>query len=127
MAIRVLLGFSSIDMIHQVKTCLMLEPDIQVVGEANDAVDILLKIATTNPDVVAIDLPSSGKDAGLNSHILTEYPDVRILAISRKGDRIVIYETAVFRRETLHTSLESLGEVIRSISCLENGWVRLPR
>jgi hypothetical protein len=105
----------------------MLEPDIQVVGEAIDAVDILLKIGRTNADAVAIDLPPSGKDAGLSSHILAEYPDVRIFAVSKGGDRIFIYETAVFRRETSQTSLESLGKVIRSIICLDNGWVRLPR
>jgi DNA-binding NarL/FixJ family response regulator len=125
--IRVLLGFSSIDKVLALKAMLMQEPDIEIVGEAIDAVDILLKVASTHAEVVAIDLPSAGKDAGLSSHILAEYPEVKILAVSEDGDRIIIYETAILRREAANTSLESLVHLIRqSMSCVNNGWVRLP-
>ena len=103
----------------------MLEPEIEIVGEAVDAVDTLLKIPTTNADVVVIDLPSSGKDAGLCSHILTEYPDVRVFAVSRGGNKIVVYETAVLRKETSSQSLDNLQDIIRSTCSLEDGWTHL--
>jgi DNA-binding NarL/FixJ family response regulator len=125
--IRVLLGFSSIEKILSLKAMLMQEPDIEIVGEAIDAVDILLKVASTRAEVVAIDLPSEGKDAGLSSHILAEYPEVKILAVSEEGDRIVKYETAILRREAPNASLENLVDFIRlSMTCVNNGWVRLP-
>jgi DNA-binding NarL/FixJ family response regulator len=125
--IRVLLGFSRIEKILPLKALLMQEPDIEIVGEAIDAVDILLKIASTRAEVVAINLPSAGKDAGLSSHILAEYPEVKIFAVSEEGDRIVMYETGMMRREASDTSLESLGGLIRqSMSNVDNGWVRLP-
>jgi DNA-binding NarL/FixJ family response regulator len=124
---RVLLGFSSINKVLTLKEMLMREPDIEIVGEAIDALDILLKVAGTHAEVVVIDLPSSGKDSGLCSHILAEYPEVRVFAVSEEGDRIVNYEMAMLRKEASNTSLENLVDLIhRSVSCVDTGWVRLP-
>jgi DNA-binding NarL/FixJ family response regulator len=124
---RVLLGLSSISKVLTYKAMLMREPDIKIVGEAIDPLDILLKVASTHAEVVVIDLPSSGKDSGLCSHILAEYPEVRIFAVSEEGDRIVYYEMAMLRREASNTSLANLVDLIhQSVNYVDNGWVRLP-
>ena len=126
--IRVLLGLSSINRNILFKAMLMKEPDLEIVGEATDAIDILLQVASTRAEVVVIDLPSAKNDAGLSSHILTEYPETKILAVSEGRDRMVIYETSVLRWEATNTSLESLGDLIRRLMpCVDNGWVRLTR
>jgi len=125
--IRVLMAFSSMNRVLPLKAVLMREPDIEIVGDAIDAIDILLKVASTHAEVVAIDLPLSGKDPGLCSHILAEYPEVKILAVSEERDRIVIYETAMLRREAPNTSLENLVDLIRrTMNRVDTGWVRLP-
>jgi DNA-binding NarL/FixJ family response regulator len=108
-----LLGLSSMDRLFPLKAMLIREPDIEIVGVAIDALDILLKVASTHAEVVVIDLPASGKDSGLCSHILAEYPEVKIFAVSEEGDRIVNYETAMLRREASDTSLENLVDLIR--------------
>jgi DNA-binding NarL/FixJ family response regulator len=124
--IRVLLGFECADRILAFRTMLMGEPDIEIVGEAINNVDILLKVGSTHADIVAIDLPPYGRDSGLCSHLLAEYPEVKIFAVSEEGDRIVIYETALLRRETSN-SLENLADLIhQSMNCVDKNWVKLP-
>ena len=111
--IRVLLGFSSMNRVLSFKAMLMWEPDIEIVGEAIDAVDILLKVPWTHAEVVAIDLPDGKRDAGLSSHILAEYPEVKIFAVSEEGDRLVMYETGIVRSKILGTTQENLVDLIR--------------
>jgi len=111
--IRVLLGLSNMDRLLSLKEILIQEPDVEIVGEAIDPLDILLKVASTYAEVVVIDFPTSGKDSGLCSHILAEYPEVKVFAVSEEGDRIVNYETVILRREASNTSLENLVDLIR--------------
>ncbi len=126
--IRVLLGFMGLDKILAFKKMLMREPDIEIVGEATDTVDTLLKVGSTHADVVAIDLPLYGKDSGLCSHLLAEYPDVKIFAISEEGDEIVMYETVMMRRQASDTSTNKLADFIRrSVHGDDNGWDAMGR
>jgi NarL family two-component system response regulator LiaR len=59
------------------------EPGMEVVGEAEDGVDALLKVRTLKPDVILIDLVMPRKD-GLEAivEIKNEYPDARILVLT---------------------------------------------
>ena len=117
------LGCSSVNKIMSLKTVFMQEPDIEIVGEASDTIDILLEVGNSHAEVVAIDVPLSGKDSGLCSHLLAEYPAVKVFAVSEEGDKILMYETAVLRREVSNTSLENLPDLIRrSMRSLYNGW-----
>ena len=121
--IRVFLGFSSVNKIMSLKTVFMQEPDIEIVGEATDSVDILLEVGNSHAEVVAIDVPLSGKDSGLCSHLLAEYPEVKVFAVSKGGDRILMYETAMLRSEISNTSLGNLPDLIRrSMRSINNGW-----
>jgi DNA-binding NarL/FixJ family response regulator len=95
------------------KARLMQDPHIEIVGEATNNVEILLNVGCTRAEVAAIDLPLSGEESGLCSHLLAEYPDVKVFALSEGGDRVVIYETGVLRREVPNTSLENLTNLIR--------------
>ncbi len=121
--IRVLLGFSVMDRALPLKLMLIQEPDMEIVGEAIDTVDILLKVGCTHAEVVVIDLPRYGKDSGLCSHLLAEYPEVKVFALSEEGDRIVMYETAMVRKQASETSVEKLVDLIRhSVRGEDNGW-----
>ena len=121
--IRVLMGLSGMDKILPLEVMLMSEPDIEIVGEAIDIVDILLKVGSTRAEVVVIDLPRCGKDSGLCSHLLAEYPDVKIMAVSEDGNRIVMYETAMVRKQTSSASVEKLVDLIRqSVRGEVNSW-----
>jgi DNA-binding NarL/FixJ family response regulator len=105
------------------KTVFMQEPDIEIVGEASNIIDILLEVGNSHAEVVAIDVPLSGKDSGLCSHLLAEYPEVKVFALSEEGNRIVMYETAMVRKQASETSVEKLVDLIRhSVRGEDNGW-----
>ena len=111
------------NLILALKTRLTEEPDIEIVGEATDTVDVLLKTGNTHANVVAIDFPRYGKDSGLCSHLLTEYPELKVFALSEEGDRIILYETVMLRRQAFDTSLEKLADLIRwSVSSVDTDW-----
>jgi DNA-binding NarL/FixJ family response regulator len=112
--VQVLLALSHFKRILDLKTLLMLEPDTEIVGEAHDTIDILLEVGSTHADVVIIDLPPTGEDSGLCSHLLAEYPQVKIIAISEIGDKVVTYEIGVVRRYVPGSSLENLVDVVRA-------------
>ena len=91
------------------------EPDLEIVGEVNSPIDVLLELGSTQADVVVIDLPTSGKDPGLCSHLLTEYPEVKVVAVSSGGDTSIVYETGVIQRYLPDVSLEAVTGIIRSL------------
>ena len=91
------------------------DPDLEIVGEVIDPIDTLLEIESTQADVVAIDLPRSGKDPGLCSHILAEYPEVKVVAVSSGGETSIVYEIGVTRRYLRDVSLEAVTRIIRSL------------
>ena len=101
---------------------------MEIVGVATDTIDVLLKVGDTHANVVAIDLPWNGKDSGLCSHLLAEYPELKIVAVSEKGDTVVLYEIVMLRRQASDTSLEKLVDLIRgSVSSVDIAWDRTGR
>ena len=111
--IRIFLALSRVKRLPALKNMLMRTPDMELVGEDGGSIDILLKAGATRAQVVAIDLPSTGEDSGLCSHLLAEYPQLKIVAVSEEGDRIIMYETRMTRKLTSDTSLEGLMDLIR--------------
>ena len=91
------------------------EPDLEIVGEVIHPIDVLLELGSTQAEVVVIDLPTSGEDPGLCSHLLAEYPEVKVVAVSPGGDTSVVYETGVTRRYLSDASPETLTRFIRSL------------
>ena len=60
------------------------QPDFELVGEAADPVELLLKVKRTGADVVV--LTSAGQaDAALASHLFGEYQDLTVLVVSVAG------------------------------------------
>jgi DNA-binding NarL/FixJ family response regulator len=110
--IRVFLGLSSVNKIHSLKKQLLRDPEIEIVGEAINNLEILLKVGNTHAEVVAVDLPLSEDDAGITSHLLEEYPQVKVFAISEEEARIILYGTAKIRKEIQQGNLEKLIDLI---------------
>jgi DNA-binding NarL/FixJ family response regulator len=58
------------------------QSDIEVVGTVLDPVNLLVAVGDTQADVVVMALPDSGEMPGICSHLLHEYPQLLILALS---------------------------------------------
>lgn len=63
------------------------EPGIEVVGEATDGIDAVLKARSLRPDVIVVDLVMPGKN-GLDAirEIMQEDPEARILVLTSFAD-----------------------------------------
>ncbi len=101
--LRILLACPLMTEANLWKTVLSQDPDIEIIGEATDSVDALMKVGGTQAAIVVIDLPSSGKDPGLYSHLLEEYPQVKVIAVAQDGSRAIKYERGILRREIPET------------------------
>ena len=59
------------------------QPDLEVVGEASDGLDLLAQLPTTATDVVLLDVNMPGMDGPETARQLrAQYPEVRILALT---------------------------------------------
>ena len=96
------------------------EPDIEVIGEAFDPVETLLKVKAVRPEIVVLDLPPSGKDPGLCSHLLSEYPDLKVVAISAQANQAVIFEHGIFRRELRNLTPPDIPNALRQPALIDD-------
>ena len=62
---------------------LAVEPDLVVVGEADEGTEALACVAALSPDVVLMDLRMPGMDgADATARIVTDYPGTRVLVLT---------------------------------------------
>ena len=61
-----------------------------------------------------ITLPESGGDPGLTSHLLTEYPDLLVIALSPVAESAFVYRQVITKEEVVPLSAASLLTAIRS-------------
>jgi len=96
-----------------VKQMIDSQPDMEVVGEVLDPVDLLVAVRDTQADAVILDLEDS-KEPGLTSHLLAEYPNLTILGLAANGKTAFIRPR---RQEILDPTgakiLTALREAIR--------------
>ncbi|WEG13591.1 response regulator transcription factor [Pullulanibacillus sp. KACC 23026] len=70
-----------------VRRILEMEPNFQVVAEADDGLEMSKIVETEDPDVLIMDINTSGSD-GLETirRLLLDYPDVKILILSIRDE-----------------------------------------
>jgi DNA-binding NarL/FixJ family response regulator len=89
---------------------LLEESDLEVVGQAGDAEDLLRKVRAHKPDVAVVDvrMPPTHTDEGLRAaqEIRAELPQVGVLVLSQ-------YVEVAYARELLTESAEGLGYLLK--------------
>ena len=69
------------------------QPDLQIVGEASNGLDLLAQLPTIPADVVLLDVNMPGMDGPETARQLhTQYPDIRILALSMLDKESYIFQ-----------------------------------
>jgi len=89
------------------------QADMEVMGEVLDPVELLLAVDETQADVVVVDLPESGEEPGICSHLLAEYPQLLVLALSPGRDRAILYRQSIIKEELSKLSEDEILEAIR--------------
>ena len=113
--LRILLACPRMTQTDLWKMILSQDADIELVGEADGAIEALIMASDTQPTAVVIDLPSNGQDPGLYSHLLEENPQVKVIAVSHDGSRAVKYERGILRRQVEDTSPQTLNKLFHSL------------
>jgi DNA-binding NarL/FixJ family response regulator len=89
--IRILLGEIPQELSDGFKQAMANQPDMELVGEVKSGVEILLAVGQSCADVVVLGL-QCGTLPGISSHLLAEYPRLKILAVTENGRGALLNE-----------------------------------
>jgi DNA-binding NarL/FixJ family response regulator len=89
------------------------QPDMAVVGEIDKPFGVLLAVGQTHADVVILCLKNA-ELPGICSHLLSEYPHIKILGISVDARHAVLYEHRAQMIPIGNVSPEALLDTIRA-------------
>jgi DNA-binding NarL/FixJ family response regulator len=89
------------------------QPDIEIVGELDDPLGLLLAAGRTHADVVILGL-NDAEFPGVSTHLLSEYPHIKILGVTEDGRRAYLYELRPQKVAVGEVSPQGLLKAIRS-------------
>jgi DNA-binding NarL/FixJ family response regulator len=96
-SIRVLLATVGADLPNELEAVLNQAPNVQLVGKASGPTELLLA-AQRGVDVIVIVAEVSYPPPGVCSHLLSEWPELRILVVSVSGAHSTLYWLGLRRR-----------------------------
>lgn len=99
---------------ESLQSCLAGQSDIDVELVEPDTVEILTAVARTGADAVVVTLPESGEDPGLADHLLFEYPDLLVIALSPSEKGAFVYRLVVDKKPIEPLTPAGVLAVIRS-------------
>lgn len=111
--VRILLANRPRMLRESLRSVLERRPDLEVATAAPDPIEMLAAVDRVEPDVVFVTLSGSGEDPGICSHLLAEYPQLLVIALSPVEQRAVVYRQVITREELRPLAEESLLRVIR--------------
>jgi|SRR5271165_5552658 len=88
------------------------DDEIQIIGEALDPVDILVKVKNLKVNVVVLSQTPEGGEPGICSHILLEYPNLPLILVPLAGGPNVLCRL-MQKRDTREASKEALDLLLR--------------
>jgi len=91
------------------------QPDIEIVGETENASGVTELVENTRPDFVIIALDDQDARLDLCGFLIGRYPEMRILAVSAARGNSVCYSAFIDIRSTsVQTSEEGLLSALRN-------------
>jgi DNA-binding NarL/FixJ family response regulator len=111
--IRILLGPLPPRVRDALERSLSAHADMEVVGAVTTPIEVLLAVGRTSTDVVLLGL-EDGDLPGIASHLLDEYPAVRVLAVSSDLRQALLYELRPHLVHLGEVSPDGLAEAIRT-------------
>jgi DNA-binding NarL/FixJ family response regulator len=105
---------------------LSLEPDLQVVGTADNGETAIEHVATLQPDVVLMDLQLPEMDSTEATRILSrQFPQVKILVLSTFDDDLLIVESIVAGAKGYLLKNMPLQDLVQAIRAVQSGYTQL--
>jgi DNA-binding NarL/FixJ family response regulator len=120
--IKVLLARRSKFLFVVIQNMIERQPDMEVIGEVLDPIELLVAARTTPVDVVLVTPIESSGEPKICQDLLAEYPHLRIVTISENGKSAYLYEAGSRKKRINGPSRESIFSVIRnSVALNGNG------
>ena len=114
--IKVLLGVRPRMLAEVIRNMVERQPDMQVVGEELDPIELLLAASTMPVDVVIVTLLNSEGEARICRHLLAEHPQLKIVTLSGKGNAAFLHVSNSRKKRIDESSESSLLEAMRASS-----------
>lgn len=109
---RVLLSIQIQLLSNLLRSLLSAEPDVEIVGEVSDPVDLLIAAGQTQADVVIQCWPSD-EMPGICSHLLAAFPDLTVIGIGDEGESNFACRRPIVVNHLSPPGLRSVQSVIR--------------
>jgi len=101
------------------------QPDMEVVGEVLDPLDVISAAQETEADIVVVAINNNSEAQELHRRLLAQCPNVAILALSLSGDTAFIEQLRPQRREMVDPSeatiLRALRQAVQASGDAEEG------
>jgi DNA-binding NarL/FixJ family response regulator len=95
------------------------QPGIEVVGAATHPTELLLAAGSLDVDVVVVGAPPSGEPPGIASHLLDQYPHLRVLAVASDGRQVLLCD---LQSRVVRIPIASPQELARTIGTAASSW-----
>jgi DNA-binding NarL/FixJ family response regulator len=79
---------------------------MEVVGQSSDSWDLLCSIDRLHPEVVFLGTSDASKEPGICSHLLEEYPELKIVVVS--PDHYTVSDVGTRTRKFSDLSMDSI-------------------
>lgn len=90
------------------------QPDIEIVGEIEDEMDIENAIATTRPDFLIVALEKSNRLSVICDLVLQNHPQLKVIAIAPDRNSTMFYWASLeIKSHRIETSEDGVLETIR--------------
>ncbi len=124
---RVLLADDYASFRAELKRFLEEKADLQVIGEANDGLDLLDFLRNTTPDLVILDV-AMPRLTGIEAmqQISSTYPNLNVLMLSVHKDE-EFFRQAILAGAKGYLLKGDLDELLPAIELIRNGGVYIPR
>ncbi len=104
-----------------VRNMLERQPDMEVIGEVLDPIELLLTVRARPVDVVIVTPLDSEGEPPICRHLLAEHPELKIVTLSAKGEAAYLFESGA-RKKRIDEPCEAsiLGTIRESMQLLLN-------
>ena len=89
------------------------QPDMVVVGEVIDPIELLHISSETEVDVVIVTPLKTNGQPKICSHLILEYPPLKVVTLSAKGEVAYLYQSDLPRLRINEPSGETILDAIR--------------
>lgn len=96
-----------------IRNIIELQPDMIIVGNVIDPIKLLYVIRDTVVDVVIVTPLQANGEPLICQHLLAEYPMLKIVTQSVKGEAAYLYQKDVQKRRLEDPSVQAILQVIR--------------